>query len=82
VTEPEPETTQHSVDPEHLSKHASGNYENKGPEQKVHACRLTADFPSSNYRSQQDSTGNIRGSNPENGQLKMPRTCEVAWQEL
>ena len=67
---------------EHFAQHAAGNQNDKRPEQHMNADRLAGRFFLAQRRGQQQPTGDIGRGDPEEGQLEMPGTQNIARQVL
>jgi len=65
-----------------FAQQAAGHQYHEGPEQHVNAQRMSTRFLLAQGRGQQQAAGYIGGGNPENGQLKMPGSQNVARQVL
>src|SRR5215510_7693344 len=78
MTEPEPEISQQPIDSERLAKEASANNENKSGKEEVHTEYLSLRVAAADSRCQQKSAADIGRRNPEDSQLHVPRSQEIA----
>src|SRR5215467_12923700 len=82
MSEPEPEPSKHPINAEGFTRQTSTYDENQRPEQNVHAQRLPLGIATANGRCEQQSAADIRGCDPEDCQLHMPRSNQVAWKKI
>src|SRR6185503_12457395 len=82
MPQPEPQGSEHLINSQRFARQASCHHENECAKEQIDAEHLPLWIATSDRRGKQETSADIGGRDPKDGQLQVPGSQQIAWKKV